>query len=138
MPSFSSLARYSLTPAPPGWACAQEEKSRQVCAFSRQRSWACARGVASETRRASRMARRIQSPPCGPGRADNGVARNSAGGYGSATLDAMLLPAGFTPLWTPAPETPPSGYWFVLHSRALLVTAGEPDSPAVPRLDGRE
>jgi NAD+ diphosphatase len=47
----------------------------------------------------------------------------------------MLLPAAFTPLWTPAPEASRAGYWFVVRSGTLLVTTGETESPVVPRID---
>lgn len=50
----------------------------------------------------------------------------------------MLLPAAFTPLWTPAPETSPPGLWFVVRSGALLVTSSQAESPGVPRLDRGE
>jgi NAD+ diphosphatase len=50
----------------------------------------------------------------------------------------MLLPDAFTPLWTPAPETSPAGYWFVVRSGALLVATGEAESPRVLRLDHGE
>lgn len=45
----------------------------------------------------------------------------------------MLLPADFTPLWTHSEDASAPGYWFVVRSGALLVTAGE--SPRVPCLD---
>ena len=46
----------------------------------------------------------------------------------------LFLPAHFTPLWTPPPDSQSVGsYWFVFHAEKLLVTNG-PQRPQIPRL----
>ena len=46
----------------------------------------------------------------------------------------LFLPAHFTPLWTPPPDSQSSGScWFVFHAGQLLVTNG-PHGPEIPRL----
>jgi NAD+ diphosphatase len=46
----------------------------------------------------------------------------------------MLLPAAFTPLWSPPAGVPPTGLWFVFRGGKLLtVLSGTHDAPGVPR-----